>query len=75
VLIEASPFAPEDWLLHELTHHNVKVNRTSFPKESKEIIFAALDAVLDLAVSIPQEDPLVFASYVAFVLFPRLILR
>ena len=62
-------------MLHELTHHNVKVNRTSFPKESKEIIFAALDAVLDLAVSIPQEDPLVFASYVAFVLFPRLILR
>jgi hypothetical protein len=73
--MEESPFAPEDWMLHELTHHNVKVNKTSFPKESREVVFAALDAVLDLAVSIPQEDPLAFASYAAFVLFPILILR
>ncbi len=62
-------------MLNELTHHNVKVNRTSFPKESREIVFAALDAFMDLAVSLPQEDPLAFASYAAFVLFPRLIMR
>jgi len=74
-LIEASPFDASDWLLNELTQFNVKINRTSFPAESRETIFTALDDILKLAVSISQDDPLAVASYIAFILFPRLILR
>jgi hypothetical protein len=37
------PFDSGDWLLHELTQHNVKVNKTMFPMESREVVFAALD--------------------------------
>ena len=74
-LVEASPFDASDWLMHELTQFNVKINRTSFPIESSEIIFTALDDVFKLAVSIPQEYPLAFSAYTAFILFPRLILR
>ncbi len=73
--MEASPFDTSDWLTHELTQFNVKINRTSFPSESREIIFTALDDILKLAVSIPQEDPLAFSAYTSFILFPRLILR
>jgi len=73
--VENSPFDASDWLMHELTRFNVKINRTSFPTESREIIFSALDDILKLAVSIPQEDPLAFSAYIAFILFPRLILR
>jgi hypothetical protein len=54
---------------------NVKVNRTTFPNESRDIIFNTLDDILKLAITIPQDDPLAFASYIAFVLFPRLVLR
>jgi hypothetical protein len=61
--------------MHELPQFNVKINRTSFPAESREIIFTALDDVLKLAICIPQEDPLAFSAYTAFILFPRLILR
>jgi hypothetical protein len=46
----------------------------SFPTESKEIVFSNLDDILNLALSIPQNDPLAFHAYIAFVLFPRLIL-
>jgi hypothetical protein len=74
-LVEASPFDASDWLLHELTQFNVKINRISFPNESKEVIFSALDSVLELAVTIPDQDPLAFSAYSAFVLFPRLALR
>ena len=73
--MEASPFDPDDWLLHELTHHNVKINRTTFPREGREAVFNALDTILDLATTIPQDDPLSFAAYSAYVLFPRLVLR
>jgi hypothetical protein len=68
--VEASPFDASDWLMHELTQFYVKINRTSFPTESREIIFSALDDVLKLAVTIPREDPLVFSAYTAFILFP-----
>ena len=74
-LIEASPYDASGWLLNELTMFNVKVNRTTFPNESREFIFNTLDDILKLATTIPQDDPLAFASYIAFILFPRLILR
>jgi len=61
--------------MHELTQFNVKINRTSFLTENRENIFTALDDILKLAVSIPQEDPLAFFAYTAFILFPRLILK
>ena len=48
---------------------------TAFVKESKELIFSALDAVMKLAVAIHQEGPLAFSAYSAFVPFPRMILR
>jgi hypothetical protein len=48
---------------------------TSFPAENREIIFSALDDTLKLAITIPHDDPLSFASYIAFSLFPRLMLR
>jgi hypothetical protein len=69
----ASPFDASGWLLHELTQFDVKVNTISFPAESREIIFFALDDVLKLAVSISQNDPLAFHAYIAFVLFPKLV--
>jgi hypothetical protein len=53
----------------------VKINRISFPNERKEIIFSALDSIIKLAVMIPQQDPLAFSAYSAFVLFPGLALR
>ena len=74
-IVEASLFDASVWLLHELTQFNVKINRTSFPKESREVIFNAVDTVLKLAVSMPQHDPLAFSSYSDFILFPRLILK
>ena len=73
--MEASPFDPDDSLLHELTKFNVKINRTTFPREGREVVFAALDAILELATFIPQDNPLVFPAYSAYVLFPRLVLR
>ena len=48
--------------MHELTQFNVKINMTSFPAESREIIFTDLDDILKLAVTIPQDDPLAFAA-------------
>jgi hypothetical protein len=74
-LIEESPFDASDWLLHELTQFNVKVNRRSFPSESREAIFNALDDVFKLAITLPQDNPLSTAAYIAFILFPRMILR
>jgi len=47
----------------------------SFPMESREVIISAMDNVLKLAVSIPQQEPMAFSIYSAFVLFPRLIMR
>ncbi len=73
--MEASPFDASDWFMHELTQFNVKIIRTSFPAERRQIIFPAIDDVLKLAVTIPQEDPLAFSAYTAFILFPRLTLR
>jgi hypothetical protein len=61
--------------MHELTQFNVKINLTSFPAESREIIFSALDDVFKLALTISQGDPLAFSAYTAFILFPILILR
>jgi len=52
-LVEASPFNASDWLLHELTQFNVKVNMTSFPNESREVIFTTLDTILKLAMTLP----------------------
>jgi hypothetical protein len=75
ILDLASLFDASVWLMHELTQFNVKINMTSFPAESIEIIFTALDDVLKLAVTIPQEDPLAFSAYTAFIRFPRLILK
>jgi hypothetical protein len=74
-LVEASPFNASDWLLHELTQFNVKVNRTSFPSESREVIFTTLDTILKLAMTLPQQDPLAFSAYSAFALFPRMTFR
>jgi hypothetical protein len=54
--MEASPFDHDDWLLHELTYFNGKINKTTFPKESRETGFSFLDAILELVVSIPPED-------------------
>jgi hypothetical protein len=73
--VEASSFDASDWLMHELIQFNVKINRTSFPMESRETIFSALDDILKLEITIPQEDPLAFSAFTAFILFPRLILR
>jgi hypothetical protein len=53
----------------------VKINRTAFPKESRELIFSALDTLLKLAVTIHQDDTLAFSAYSAFILFLRLVLR
>ncbi len=64
-LVEASLFDASDWLMQELTQFNVKINWTFFPTESRENIFIALDQVLKLAVTIPQEDPLAFSAYTA----------
>jgi hypothetical protein len=72
-MMESSPFDPDDWLLHELTQQHVKIDRTSFPGDSREAVFAALDTILELAVFNPQDDPLAFATCSAFILFPRLI--
>ena len=69
--MEASPFDPDDWLLHVFTNFNVEINRTTFPREGREAVFAALDAILELAASIPQDNPLAFPAYSAHVLFPR----
>ena len=74
-IIHASPFNASDWPPHELTQYNVKINKTTFPKEIRELIFAALDSVPKLAVTTPQDDPLAFSADAAFILFPRLILR
>jgi hypothetical protein len=74
-LMEASPFEPDDWILHELINFNVKVNLTTFPREGREALFSALDAILELASSIPQDNPIAFLAYSAYVLFPRLVLR
>jgi hypothetical protein len=73
--MEASPFDPDNWFLHELTHHNVKIDMTTFPREGREAVFNALDTILELATSIPQDDPLAFAAYSAYVFFLRLVLR
>jgi hypothetical protein len=70
----ASPFDSDHWLLHELTHYNVKINKTTFSKESTETVFAALDTIMELAVTIPQDKTLAFAACSAFVLFLRLIM-
>jgi hypothetical protein len=51
-LVEAFSFDALDWLLHELTQLNVKINKISFPSENNEAIFSALDSVLKLAVTI-----------------------
>jgi hypothetical protein len=48
---------------------------TSFPRENMETAFSALDSVPNLAISILQDDPLACASYSAFIMFPRIILR
>jgi hypothetical protein len=73
--MEASPFDPDDWLLHELTNFNVKSSRTTFPREGREAVFSALNAILELTTSIPQDNPLAFSAYSAYVMFPRLVLR
>jgi hypothetical protein len=73
--VEASSFDAFDWLLLELPKFNVKINKTSFPAESRKIIFFDLDDVLKRVITIPQYDPLAFYAYIAFVLFPRLILK
>ena len=73
--MDASPFDDDGWLLHELTNFNVNINRTTFPKEGREVVFVVLDAILDLAMSLPHDNPLAFAAYSAYVLFPRLVLR
>ena len=74
-LMDVSPFDLNVWLLHKLTHFNVKIIGSNFPRESMEIVFSALDTILELTISIPQDDSLSFEAYSAFVLFPRLILR
>ncbi len=38
-------------------------------------MFTALDAILELAISLTLDNPLAFAAYSAYVLFPRLVLR
>jgi hypothetical protein len=53
----------------------VKVNRTSFPNESREVIFTTLNTILKLAMTLPHQDPLAVSAYSAFVMFPRMILR
>ncbi len=73
--MEASPFGDDDWLLHELTNFNVKINRTAFPREGREDVFTSLDAILELAISLPQDNPQAFLAYSAYVIFPRLVLR
>jgi hypothetical protein len=52
-LIEASPYDASNWLLHELTMFNVKVDRTIFPNESRDMIFNTLDDIPKLAITIP----------------------
>ena len=73
-LVETSPFDALHRLMHELAQFNVKISISSFPAESKDIIFSVLDDMFKLAVTIPQDDPLAFYAYTAFVLSPRLIL-
>jgi hypothetical protein len=73
--MKASSFDPDDGILHELTNFNVKINRTTFPREGIEVVFSALDAILELATSIPQDNPLAFPVYSDFVFFPELVLR
>ena len=53
---------------------NVKINRKTLPSENGELIRTTLGNILSLATSLPQEDPLAFPAYAAYVLFPRLIM-
>jgi hypothetical protein len=54
---------------------NVKIKKKTFPIENGELIRTTLDNILKLATSLPQEDPLAFNAYAAYVLFPKLFLR
>jgi hypothetical protein len=71
--MESFPFEPDDWMIHKLSHCNIKINQTTFPIESKEAGSSALNTILALAVSIAQEDIRAFAAYSAFNQFPKTI--
>jgi len=62
-LVCDSPFEyPPNWLLNERTMFNWQINKKTFPRESREKVFHALESDLELAVIAPQEDPLAFRS-------------
>ena len=64
-----------DWLLNELAQFNVKIKRTIIPRKSKEGMLIALEIILELAITIPQEDTLAFSAHKAFGLFPGIVMR
>jgi len=54
---------------------NVKINKKTFPRENGELVRATFDNIMGLATSLPLDKPLTFLAYVAYVMFPILILR
>jgi len=74
-LMETSVFPPDDWRTNEISMFNLKINRKTFLRENGELVRTTFDNILCLATSLPQDNPLVFPAYGAYVLFPRLILR
>jgi hypothetical protein len=71
--MEAYAFPPEDLPTNELCMFNVKINRKIFPRGNGELLRTTFDYILCLATSLPQDNPLAFPTYAAYVFFPRLI--
>jgi hypothetical protein len=65
----------EHRLINEVTLFNINIIRKTLLKDIWEEVYIVLEAVIEPATTLPQEDPLAFLAHSVFVLFPRLVMR